>query len=114
MRHSIVCLSEIKRTGGLRMDAEHWRPCFIKNSKLVSDDKRVKHYISHDISNIKSSPIHREFEYLEISHISLNSLEHETAPIPEGERPDRAHYILRKKRCRCLHSAAQQKRCGFY
>ena len=96
MQHSIVCLSEVNRTFDLRMDAEYWRPCFIKNSLLVSENKKIKDFIIRDISNIKSNPIERDFEYLEISKIPLNSFGYETVRIQEGEEPDRAHYLLKK------------------
>ena len=49
-----------------------------------------------DITNIKSSPINRDFEYLEISQISLNSFEYQTTKVHVGEEPDRAHHILKK------------------
>ena len=96
MQYSIVRLSEIAKTYELRIDAEYWLPSFIKNSQLVDEDKKIKDFISRDISNIKSSPIYKNFEYLEISNISLNSFEYETIKIQEGEEPDRAHYILEK------------------
>ena len=96
MQHSIVPLSEIYKTFDLRMDAEYWRPSFIKNSHLVSKNKKIKDFITQDISNIKSSPINKDFEYLEISNISLNSFEYESIKIQEGKEPKRAHYILKK------------------
>ena len=96
MQHSTVCLSDIKKTFDLRIDAEYWHPSFIKNSRLVPEDKKIKKFVCQKLLNIKSSPIHREFEYLEISNISLNSFQYETIKIQEGEEPDRAHYILEK------------------
>ncbi len=96
MQYSIVCLSEIRKTFELRMDAEYWRPVFIKNSKLVSDKKRIKNFVFWNIPNIKSSPIERNFEYLEISKIPLNSFGYETAQVQKGEEPDRAHHILKE------------------
>ena len=96
MQYSIVFLSEIRQTFELRMDAEYWRPVFIKNSKLISEQKKITDFTIQDISNIKSNPIERDFEYLEISKIPLNSFEYETTQIHKGEEPDRAHYILRK------------------
>ena len=96
MQHSIALLSEVRRSFGWRMDAEYWRPSFIKNSRLVPEDKRIRDFVRQKLSNIKSSPINRGFEYLEISNISLNSLEYETIKVQEGEEPDRARYILKK------------------
>ena len=96
MQYSIVCLSDIKKTGELRLDAEYWRPSFIKNSRLVSGDNKIKNFIITEIANIKSSPINRDFEYLEISNISLKNFDYETIKISEGEEPDRAHHILEK------------------
>ena len=96
MQHSIVCLSEIKKTFELRIDAEYWHPVFIENSQLVSREKRIKDFINKDIPNIKSEPINRDFEYLEISQIPLNSFGYETTQIKKGEEPDRATHILKK------------------
>ncbi len=96
MQYSIVHLSEVKRVFDWRIDAEYWQPAFIKNSQLVSAQKRIKDFTTRDISNIKSKPIKRNFDYLEISKIPLNSFGYETAQIQKGEEPDRAHYILRK------------------
>lgn len=97
MKHSIVNLVEIKHQDSVvRIDAEYWHPEFIENSRLVSRGKKIGDFILKDIANIKSSPVNRDFEYLEISRISLNSCEYKTAGIAFGEEPDRAHHILRK------------------
>ena len=96
MQYSIVFSSEIRKTFDLRIDAEYWRSSFIKNSHLVSKNKTMKDFIIQDIPNIKSSPINKNFEYLEISKISLRSLAYETIQIHEGEEPERAHHILKK------------------
>ena len=96
MRYSIVNYSEVQSVSSSRMDAEYWHPDFIENSKLVPRDTRIRDFVQPDISNIKSSPIHRDFEYLEISRISLSNCAYETAKIPLGEEPDRAHHILQK------------------
>ena len=96
MQHSIVCLSEIRKTFDFRMDAEHWRPVFIKNSRLVSESQKIKDFTDQGISSIKSKPAEGDFEYLEISKIPLNSFGYETALMRKGEEPDRARYILKK------------------
>ena len=96
MQYSIVCLSEIRKTADFRLDAEYQRPVFIKNSRLVSGETKIKDFIKTGIINIKSSPTTRDFEYLEISNISLKSFDYETIKVAEGEEPDRAHYILEK------------------
>ncbi len=96
MQYSIVCLSEVQQTFDWRMDAEYWHPLFIRNSKLVPDKNRIKDFVFWNISNIKSNPIERDFEYLEISKIPLNSFGYETVQVQQGEEPDRAHYILKK------------------
>ncbi len=96
MQYSIVYYSEVEEILDCRMDAEYWHPDFIKNSKLVSRDARIRDFVRPNISNIKSSPIHRDFEYLEISRISLSNCAYETIKVPFGEEPDRAHHILRK------------------
>ena len=102
MQHSIVSLSDIKKTVELRIDAEYWHPDFIKNSRLVSGKNKIKNFTIKDftikdISNIKSKPIERDFEYLEISQIPLNSFGYETTHVKSGEEPDRATHILKKK-----------------
>ena len=96
MQYSIVNYSEVQSVPGSRMDAEYWHPAFIQNSKLVSRDIKIRDFVQLDISNIKSSPIHRDFEYLEISRISLSNCAYETSKIPHGGEPDRAHHILQK------------------
>ena len=49
-----------------------------------------------NITNIKSSPINRDFEYLEISQISLSNFEYQTTTVKLGEEPDRAHHLLKR------------------
>lgn len=96
MQYSIVNYSEVQSVPGSRMDAKYWHPAFIENSKLVSRNIKIRDFVQSDISNIKSSPIHRDFEYLEISRISLSNCAYETVKVPLGEEPDRAHHILKK------------------
>ncbi len=97
MRYSVVNYSEIKNTFDFRIDAEYWHPDFIRNSQFVSkDNPKIRDFVEHNVPNIKSSPINRDFEYLEISNISVNSCEYETTKIKFGEEPDRAHHILKK------------------
>ena len=96
MQHSIVDFSEVSASAGLRMDAEYWHPVFIENSRLVSPEQRLKDFADPHIANIKTAPIHRDFEYLEIANISLNLCEYETTNVQFGEEPDRAHHILQK------------------
>ena len=96
MQYSIVNFSEFKCVVDLRIDAEYWHPVFIRNSALVSPDQKLRDFVCQDIANIKSSPINRDFEYLEISQISLNSFEYQTTTVQLGEEPDRAHHLLKK------------------
>ena len=96
MQYSIVYYSEVKEIFDCRMDAEYWHPAFIENSKLVSGELRIRDFVHPNITNIKSSPINRDFEYLEISRISLSNCAYETIKVPFGEEPDRAHHILEK------------------
>ena len=96
MPYSIVNYSEVKSVTDFRIDAEYWHPVFIKNSLLVPHERKLRDFVCQDIPNIKSSPINRDFEYLEISQISLSSFEYQTAKIKLGEEPDRAHYLLKK------------------
>ena len=94
MKHSVIGLKQIRSTG-FRSDAEYWHPEFIENASLVSPSVRVKDETDSGIRNIKSSPMGKSFDYLEIARISTSGCEYRTVPIEEGEEPDRAHYILK-------------------
>ena len=96
MQFSIVQFTEVK-SRGFRMDAEYWHPEFIKNSTLVSPKIKIKDVVAPSISNIKSSPVNQNFDYLEISNISTTSCEYHTVLVTPEEKPDRAHYILKEK-----------------
>ena len=93
MRYSIVRYSEVV-AAGFRTDAEYWHPEFIRNSALVSTAETIGDFVSPNVANIKSSPIGRAFEYLEIAGISTSSCEYRTSFVARGDEPDRAHYIL--------------------
>ena len=97
MQYSIVKHSQVKNSPDLRMDGEYWRPAFIQNSLLFSSQQKIVDFVDHNIQNIKSSPINRAFEYLEISRISLNSCEYQSIRVEAGSEPDRAHHILQKE-----------------
>ena len=96
MRYSVVNFAEVKVVDDFRIDAHYWHPVFIRNSALVSPHQKLRDFVCQEIANIKSSPINRNFEYLEISQISLNSFEYQTTNIQLGEEPDRAHHLLQK------------------
>lgn len=96
MQQSIVNFSEVRASTGFRMDAEYWHPLFIENSKLVSPNQRLKDVVEPNIANIKTAPIHRDFEYLEIANISSNLCQYETTNVQFGDEPERAHHILQK------------------
>lgn len=96
MQYSVVDYLQVKSVPGFRIDAGYWHPEFVENSQLVSADVRIRDFVEENICNIKSSPINRNFKYLEISKISLNSYEYETTNVLCGEEPDRAHHILEK------------------
>lgn len=97
VKFSIVNLSEIRADNDLfRIDAGYWRPDFIANSRLISKEKKIRDFVCAEIANIKSSPIDRDFEYLEISKISMSACAYETTTIAVGSKPDRAHYILKR------------------
>ena len=96
VQYSIVNFSQIEAVEDFRIDAEYWHPIFIRNSTLVLPDKRLRDFVYQNIANIKSSPISRDFEYLEISQISLGNFEYQTATVKLGEKPDRAHHLLRR------------------
>ena len=94
MQHSIVRLSEMKKAG-FRIDAEYWHPDFIQNAALVSAERRIRDFVAPNIPNIKSTPVGRDFDYLEIANIATDLCAYETKPVLRGEEPDRAHYILK-------------------
>ncbi len=96
MQYSIVNFFEVEAVEDFRLDAEYWHPIFVQNSPLVSPHNKLRDFVYQNIANIKSSPINRDFEYLEISQISLNSFEYQTTLIQLSEEPDRAHYLLKK------------------
>ena len=96
MPHSVVNFSGIKAVDDFRIDAEYWHPIFIRNSELVSSHQKLRDYVDRNIANIKSSPINRDFEYLEISQISLSSFEYQTTTVQLGKEPDRAHHLLKE------------------
>ena len=93
MQHSIVWLSEMKKAG-FRIDAEYWHPDFIQNAAQVSAERRIRDFVAPNIPNIKSTPVDRDFDYLEIANIATDLCAYETKPVLRGEEPDRAHYIL--------------------
>ena len=96
VHYSVVNFSEVEAVEDFRIDAEYWHPIFVRNSTLVLPDKRLRDFVYQNIANIKSSPINRDFEYLEISQISLSSFEYQTTTVQLGEEPDRAHHLLKK------------------
>ncbi len=99
MQISTVKFSEVKEevSNLFRLDAEYWQSPFLKNNNLISDKCRIKDFVENNILNIKSFPIDRDFEYLNISNIDLDNYQYQTNTINEGEEPDRATYILQKK-----------------
>ena len=96
MQYSVVNFYEVEAVEDFRLDAEYWHPVFIRNSALVSPHQKLRDYVSRNIANIKSSPINRDFEYLEISQISLSNFEYQTTTVKLGAEPDRAHHLLKK------------------
>lgn len=97
MQYSIVNYSQIKNSSDLRIDGEYWHPAFIQNALLFSSQQKIGDFVDHNIQNIKSSPINRTFEYLEISGISLNGCEYQLTRVEPGSEPDRAHHILQRE-----------------
>ena len=95
MQYSIVNFSEFK-ADNLRIDAEYWHPAFIENASLLSPHQKLRDFVSPDIHNIKSTPIHRDFEYLSSSQISPKHLEYETTKVQLGEVPEQAYPLLEK------------------
>ena len=99
MQVSTVKFLKVKEEMGnlFRIDAEYWQSFFLKNNNLISGECKIRDYIENNVLNIKSSPIHRDFEYLDISNINLGNYQYRTNTINKGEEPDRATYILQKK-----------------
>ncbi len=99
MQVSTVKFLKVKEEMGnlFRIDAEYWQSFFLKNNNLISGECKIRDFIENNILNIKSSPIHRDFEYLDISNINLGNYQYQTNTINKGEEPDRATYILQKK-----------------
>jgi len=95
MQYLIANYSDTTKEQDCRIDAEFWHPMFVKNSSLVSTEHTIGDFTDSNIANIKSSPINRDFEYLEISNVS--HLGYKTKLVREMEEPDRAHSILLKK-----------------
>ncbi len=97
MQFSIVNYSDVERLSDFRIDSHYWHPEFIRNGALINSNATVALFVKSNIENIKSSPIGRKFEYLEISNISITyGGDYKTVEIIEGEEPDRAHHILQK------------------
>ncbi|MGI9256981.1 MAG: hypothetical protein ACR2PY_08620 [Salinispira sp.] len=96
MQISVVNYSEVKKSPYFRLDSDYWHPEFIQNSKIVSPSLLIKDVVTKNIQNIKSSPRNNNFQYLEISRISLTVSDYEPIEVRVGEEPDRAHYILKK------------------
>lgn len=93
MQYSIVNLSEVKENYDFRIDAEFYHPFYIKNSKKVNNDFKIKDFISNEkIKNIKNNK--NNFNYLEISNVFNNSYETKFINISKEKIPDRATYIL--------------------
>ncbi len=95
MQFSVVQFQEIKDSG-FRADAEYWHPELIANSQLISSAEKIGDFVVSRVPNIKSTPINRDFDYLEISQISMNGCEYHTIRVERGDEPDRAHYILKE------------------
>ena len=98
MQNSIIRYNNIKALSDFRIDSEYWHPKLVANSKLVSSNIKIKDCIVQrkNILNIKHSPINKDFDYLEISSISIYDGSYTTKKIQNGHEPNRAHYILKK------------------
>lgn len=98
MQSSFINFQEVLNKNQIfRLDAEYWHPFFIKNNEKIYNDKKIVDFIDKNIDNIKSSPISKDFEYLEISNIPLEGVEYRTIAIEQGREPDRAYHILKEK-----------------
>ena len=96
MKYSVVNFSEVQTSPGFRVDAEYWHPSFIANSQLVSEKRKVGDFVRRDVKNITSSPLNKDFEYLEISNISMHSIQYQTTTVEHGSEPDRARHIMKR------------------
>ena len=81
MQYSITQMQQVNESR-LRIDAEYWHPEFVANSHLVSSPEKIGDFVTSGVPNIKSTPIKRDFKYLEISQIAIHDCTYHTIPGP--------------------------------
>lgn len=79
----------------IRLDAEYYKKDFLENEKFLNGKYRISNYCDNKIKNIKKLKLKKNFNYLEISNVSLNSLEYNTMEVAYDDIPDRATYVLK-------------------
>jgi restriction endonuclease S subunit len=77
-----------------RFDSEYYQKEFIKNELILKSNFKINDFVKNNIANIKQIKLNKNFNYLEISNVSLTNLTYNTVEIDFNEIPDRATYIL--------------------
>ena len=97
MHFSTVSYSIAQAHPQFRIDADYWRPDFMRNAGLLSSSaSRIADVVHTPVANIKSAPLSSGFQYLEINKVHTGDGTYDTAFVEVGEEPDRAHYILQR------------------
>ena len=93
---SILKLSEVKNENkDFRFDSEYYQKEYIANEILLQSNFKIADFLKNDIKNIKQIKLNKNFNYLEISNVSLTNLTYNTVVIDFNEIPDRATYVLK-------------------
>ena len=78
-----------------RLDSEYYLMKYLINESKLKGIPISEFIVKDEIINIKSLHIKKDFNYLAISDIRLNSLEYTSNIISHSEIPDRATYVLK-------------------
>ncbi|EDN71197.1 conserved hypothetical protein [Beggiatoa sp. PS] len=94
---SVVNLSEVfKENETFRFDSEFFQKHFLENAQLITSNHRMREFLSSEsFVNIKNLSLNKNFNYLEISNVSLAGLGYTTNEIDYLNIPDRATYVLK-------------------
>jgi len=94
---SVVNLSEVfKENETFRIDSEFFQKHFLENAQLITSNYRMREFLSSEsFVNIKNLSLNKNFNYLEISNVSLSGLGYATNETDYLNIPDRATYILK-------------------
>ena len=93
---TILKLSEVKEENiRFRIDSDFFIKEYLKNELFLKSKFRIKDFSKNKIKTINNFRLKKDFNYLEISGVNLNSLNYEITTINPNEIPDRATYILK-------------------